>query len=142
MFLSGKAVSEKELDKKKASNRSQYKWMGFGIELGGVIGLFMWLGHLADEKLETQRPWFMLAGFYINETLGFENIAALLPHELGGLATGVITPVALLWVVVAFFERSKIYEREAHALRWHLKQLTYPSDAAETRVALRLARNS
>lgn len=65
MYIAGKAVSEKQLDKKKASNRSQYKWMGFGIELAGVIGFFMWLGHLADEKLETQRPWFMLAGFAV-----------------------------------------------------------------------------
>lgn len=49
--------------KSSSSNRQHYRWMGFGIELGGVIGFFMWLGHLADEKFQTQRPWWMLTGF-------------------------------------------------------------------------------
>ena len=59
----------------------------------------------------------------------------LLPHELGSMAAGVVTPLALLWIVVAYFERSKIYEKEAFALRWHLNQLTFPSDDAHVRTA-------
>ena len=59
------------------------------------------------------------------------DLMAFLPHELGGMAAGVVTPLALLWIVVAYFERSKIYEKEAFALRWHLNQLTFPSDDAQ-----------
>ena len=79
--------------------------------------------------------WLLACGAYILEGFTFPDLLALLPHELGGMAAGVVTPLAFLWVVVAYFERSKIYEKEAFALRWHLNQLTFPSDDAHFRTA-------
>ena len=56
--------------------------------------------------------WLVGAGVFLIEGLKLSDLMALLPHELGGMAAGVITPLALLWIVVAYFERSKIYEKE------------------------------
>ena len=67
--------------KKSSANRQHYRWMGFGIELVGVIGFFMWLGHLADEKFQTRRPWWMLTGF----ALAFLGMMYPLVKEAMGL---------------------------------------------------------
>ena len=90
---------------------------------------------LSIAALTASVAWLMASAYYVLEHLGFEELTALLPHEIGGMVAGIAVPIALLWIVVAFYERSKLYRAEARALRWHLKQLTYPSDAAETRVA-------
>ena len=79
--------------------------------------------------------WLAASASFVFENLGLADIAQLLPHELGGMAAGIATPIALIWIVVAFFEKTKIYQAESRALRWHLQQLTYPADSAETRVA-------
>ena len=79
--------------------------------------------------------WLVASGVFLIEGLKLSDLMALLPHELGGMAAGVVTPLALLWIVVAYYERSKIYEKEAFALRWHLNQLTFPSDDAHVRTA-------
>ena len=79
----------------------------------------------------TSIAWLVASGVFLIEGLNLSDLMGLLPHELGGMAAGVVTPLALLWIVVAYFERSKIYEKEAFALRWHLNQLTFPSDDAQ-----------
>ena len=78
--------------------------------------------------------WLAGSATYVFDSLGLEELSQLLPHELGGLAAGIVTPIALIWIVVAFFEKIKIYQAETQALRWHLQQLTYPADSAETHV--------
>ena len=78
--------------------------------------------------------WFTISFVFVYENLGFTDLVQLLPHELAGLVTGVLTPVALVWIFAAFFEKTRIYQNESRALKWHLQQLTYPSDGAKTRV--------
>ena len=78
--------------------------------------------------------WAYLVIDAVDLHLGWNNIGILLPHELGGLAAGAITPLALLWMVVAFFERGRSLRHETEALRWQLSQLAYPSDRAEIRL--------
>jgi hypothetical protein len=68
--------------------------------------------------------WILGAYFYIAADLGFDVLASLLPHEVGGLAAGVFTPIALVWIVAAVYERARIYQAEAQALRWHLSRFT------------------
>lgn len=41
------------------------RWIGFGIELVGVMGLFGYGGYRADQKLEHKVPWLMLVGMLI-----------------------------------------------------------------------------
>jgi len=66
-----------------------------------------------------------LAGWYqfVETQLGWDNLLALLPHELTGLLVGMVTPLAMLWTVIAFFERGRQLRSETEALRWHLRQL-------------------
>ena len=79
--------------------------------------------------------WLSGAYLYVANDLGFDALATLLPHEVGGLFAGIATPVALLWIVAAVYERARIYQGEARALRWHLSRFTYPSEMATGRVS-------
>ncbi|MBN1764742.1 MAG: AtpZ/AtpI family protein [Sedimentisphaerales bacterium] len=53
------------------------RWMSYGLELAGVIGIFTYGGYKLDEKLQTL-PWLMIAGFFI----GFVGMMYLLWKEL------------------------------------------------------------
>ena len=79
--------------------------------------------------------WIVVSLHYIQNQMGWPNLFNLLPHELGGMAAGILTPLALIWLVVALLERGTQLRRESAALQWHLKQLTYPSARAEGRVS-------
>src|SRR3989338_1965813 len=46
--------------------------------------------------------WLYFSVSVIGGSVGWEELAQLLPHELGGLFAGVATPIALLWMVIAF----------------------------------------
>ena len=78
--------------------------------------------------------WLWLTNSYIGEYIGWDVLFELLPHELGGLAAGVFTPIALLWMVIALFERGHSLRGETSHLRWQIRQLTYPTDRSESRV--------
>ena len=78
--------------------------------------------------------WAFMIHRVLDRSIGWDNLPFLLPHELGGLAAGVVTPLALLWMVVAFFERGRQLRSETEALRRQLLQMTYPSDRAQTRL--------
>ena len=78
--------------------------------------------------------WIGLASWTMFRKMAFSNILDLLPHEQGGLAAGILTPVALIWMVVALFERGRQLRGETAALRWQLERLAYPSERAEKRV--------
>jgi F0F1-type ATP synthase assembly protein I len=46
-------------------DRQEYgRWLGFGIEFCGVIGVFCYMGYKLDEFLHTS-PWLLLAGFFV-----------------------------------------------------------------------------
>jgi F0F1-type ATP synthase assembly protein I len=40
------------------------RWLGFGIEFGGTIAIFCYIGYKLDEALKTS-PLFLLAGFFV-----------------------------------------------------------------------------
>ena len=78
--------------------------------------------------------WVAATIAFVDRGLGWGNVHQLLPLEIGGLVIGSITPVALLWMVVAFFERGQQLRRDTSMLRWHLRRLIYPSDHAQSRL--------
>jgi hypothetical protein len=51
--------------------------------------------------------WLAVCITVIEQQLLWSDLLLLLPHELGGMAAGVFTPLALLWMVIAFFERGR-----------------------------------
>jgi hypothetical protein len=78
--------------------------------------------------------WLAVCITVIEQQLLWSDLLLLLPHELGGMAAGVFTPLALLWMVIAFFEGGRRLRHETESLRWHLKRLAYPSGGARTRM--------
>ena len=66
---SAKKLSKKELDNKdrrgedeSREDRKSLRWTSLGIEFVGVMGIFAYLGYLADERFRTG-PWLMFIGF-------------------------------------------------------------------------------
>jgi hypothetical protein len=57
------------------------RWMGYGIEFLGVIGLFAGAGYWADQKLAHRIPWMMLTGF----GMAFVGMVYLLWKETANL---------------------------------------------------------
>ena len=47
------------------------KYTGASFSLVAAVGLFTWLGHLADEKLGFKVPWLTLVGAALGMTGGF-----------------------------------------------------------------------
>ncbi|MHB1204214.1 MAG: hypothetical protein ACYCZX_01500 [Rhodospirillaceae bacterium] len=78
--------------------------------------------------------WGLVFSSYITATIGWRQIPTLLPDQFGSFMATFILPIAMLWLLVAYFDRGRELKREAAALHRHLAQLTYPSDEAETRV--------
>ena len=64
-----------------SSTRQHYRWMGYSVEFIGVIGLFTWLGYLADQKFQTSGPWWLLTGFFV----AFVGMIYLLLKETGSI---------------------------------------------------------
>lgn len=46
--------------------------------------------------------WLGLCGWYFERTIGFSQIALLMPNELGQFLSGIFLPLAFLWVLVAY----------------------------------------
>ena len=49
---------------KPTKDRESLRWLGYGVELAGVIGIFTYAGFWADEKFHT-RPWLMISGMLL-----------------------------------------------------------------------------
>ena len=78
--------------------------------------------------------WLWASYTFIENQMGWENLVQFLPHEILGVAVGILTPLSLLWMVVAFLSTGANWPKETELLRWHMRQLIYPSDRAQTRI--------
>ncbi len=87
----------------------------------GIAASVLWLGLVAFSLAESGMP--TLSGS-----------SSLIPWELAAFAAGVALPVALIWLVVAYLDRGKRFEREVDELRHLMRQMAYPSGAYEARV--------
>jgi ABC-type transporter Mla subunit MlaD len=78
--------------------------------------------------------WLVGAALYVQRTVGWNNVSALMPHELGGFLAGILTPIALFWMIAAFVLRSNDVKLYADALREEIQAMIFPSDEANRRV--------
>ena len=77
------------------------------------------------------------AGFSLNYLVGNYTLAtftALTPPQLGGMLTGLLAPVALLWIVLGRVQRDADIQRHARALRSELQSIIFPSEERAQRV--------
>jgi F0F1-type ATP synthase assembly protein I len=56
MVQTGKPKSDKE-------NAAYLKWLGFGVEFCGVLGVFCYIGYKIDEHFATS-PLFLIISFF------------------------------------------------------------------------------
>jgi hypothetical protein len=78
--------------------------------------------------------WLVGAALYVQRTVGWSNVSQLMPHELGGFLAGILTPIALFWMIAAFILRSNDVKLYADALREEIQSMIFPSDEANRRV--------
>lgn len=78
--------------------------------------------------------WLAGAAFYIQRTVGWNNVSSLMPHELGGFMAGILSPIALFWMIAAFVLRSNDVKMYAEALREEVQAMIFPSDEANRKV--------
>jgi len=59
---------------KDSGGREYFKYAGLGFEFAGVVGLFFYFGHLADQRLDSD-PWGLMIGGAIGLTGGIYMLA-------------------------------------------------------------------
>jgi ATP synthase protein I len=62
---------ERKLSGRAAALHAAERYTGAALSLVIAVGLFTWLGHLADEKLGFKVPWLTLLGAAVGMTGGF-----------------------------------------------------------------------
>jgi len=72
--------------------------------------------------------WLGLTAFYIQNNMGFAELFSQQPHILGGFLAGILAPVALLWMILAFMQRGSDIHMYADALRGELQAMIFPSE--------------
>ena len=70
--------------------------------------------------------WFAIVMIYITKFFGWSNLFLMMPDEFGGFLAGATLPLALIWVGMAYVDRSAAFKREAKFLRAYMNQLVYP----------------
>jgi F0F1-type ATP synthase assembly protein I len=59
------------LSRYASSYRKAEPYVGASFSLAAAVGVFTFLGHLADSKLENETPWLTLVGAFLGMTGGF-----------------------------------------------------------------------
>lgn len=89
---------------------------------------------LSVAALILSAAWLVVSYTYIDQQFGWDTFSQVFPHEIGGLAAGIVTPLALLWLVVSYLERGRLLQQEAAALKWYLEKMVYPASGSVERV--------
>ncbi len=79
--------------------------------------------------------WLVYGLSYALTSYGLAGLAAMPPPELGGLMAGILAPVALLWMVLGYWQRTADIQRYAGALRAELQSIIFPSEERAQRVS-------
>lgn len=70
------------------------------VPSGSLAGLVGWAFVIALSV-----GWLAAAGFYLFELVGLANLGNLAPHELAAILTGVLGPVAMLWLAALVIDQ-------------------------------------
>ena len=70
--------------------------------------------------------WFAIVALYITKFYGWENLFSMLPNEFSGFMAGIILPIAIVWVVMAYIDRGSNFKHETQMLRDSLNQVIFP----------------
>lgn len=79
--------------------------------------------------------WLGAVASWVWFAMGPTAVMSLAPLEAAALSAGAFSPLAFLWLIVAYVDRGASVRREGAALRQQLALLTYPAEASEHRIA-------
>ncbi|MBF0356914.1 MAG: hypothetical protein HQL43_16940, partial [Alphaproteobacteria bacterium] len=80
----------------------------------------------------TSGAWLLGAAGYVDGHIGWENLAHQHPSELAALMAGVFAPLALLWLLVAYFRQASAQRQLAFALKQLHWQARKSAEQTET----------
>lgn len=78
--------------------------------------------------------WAIICMLYAQASLGWNNLFALLPHELGGFLAGVAAPIALLWMILAYAQRAADVRDITEPLQRQLDEIVQQDAESERRL--------
>jgi hypothetical protein len=84
--------------------------------------------------LAVSASWLMLVANYVGDQIGWDNVALMLPHEIGFILAGVFAPLAFLWLALLYFGARRRLDAATVALHRRLDRLIYPADDAAANV--------
>ncbi|MBR3502329.1 MAG: hypothetical protein IKO06_05430 [Alphaproteobacteria bacterium] len=70
--------------------------------------------------------YFGIVIVYITKFYGWDNLFSMLPNEFSGFMAGIILPIAIVWVVMAYIDRGSNFKHETQMLRDSLNQVIFP----------------
>ena len=70
--------------------------------------------------------WFGIVAVYITKFFGWDNLFSMVPNEFSGFMAGIILPIAIVWVVMAYIDRGSSFKHETQMLRDSLNQVIFP----------------
>ena len=70
--------------------------------------------------------WFGIVAIYITKFFGWNNLFSMVPNEFSGFMAGIILPIAIVWVVMAYIDRGSSFKHETQMLRDSLNQVIFP----------------
>ena len=70
--------------------------------------------------------YFGIVIIYITKFYGWDSLFSMLPNEFSGFMAGVILPIAIVWVVMAYIDRGSNFKHETQMLRDSLNQVIFP----------------
>lgn len=83
-------------------------------------------------SLSLSGAWLFAAATYVDGHIGWENFGHQHPSELAALLAGVFAPLALLWLLVAYFRQASAQNQLAYALKQLHWQTRKSSEQTET----------
>ncbi|MSO77955.1 MAG: hypothetical protein EXQ87_13770 [Alphaproteobacteria bacterium] len=77
--------------------------------------------------------WLAVCIQYVSNDLNWSTLSSLLPHELGGLLTGLVGPMALAWMAAAYVQRGRDVQAALAPISFRLQELIEPRNPVERR---------
>lgn len=110
------------LDPTNKSRRENFEMQHKAIRFSQIGSLFL------------SALWVGLSASYLFNVANIDGAVFQQPHVLGGYIAGILAPVALIWMIMGYFQRQNDIHHYSTILREELQSMIFPSD--ERRMAV------
>ncbi len=115
----------------KNTNKKNTQFQNRDTETFAKVKKFLWLrDNFAYCLAMVTLIWFVGIGYYIENFIGWTSIFALNPSDFGELIFTVTVPLCMIWLALAYLERSSSIDESAKLLQTYVDGLMYPDENA------------